>query len=88
MANKQWFKWTVEFQVHRTWVEDGFDLTDERAKDMIEQDLGFSTPAETKAKVLSAPDPNEIAQVMGYKDAADKKRKDAGDWSEPKIARG
>jgi len=87
MAKKEWYKWTVEFKVHRTWVQDGFDLTDERALDMLSEDLQYANiESELKAKVLSAPDPNEVAQEMGYKDAADKARKDAGDWSDPKTA--
>lgn len=74
MANKQWFTWTVEFKVYRTWVEDGFDLTDDRAKDMIENDLTYSHGSETKAKVLSAPDADEIAKAQGYKDAAERRK--------------
>lgn len=81
MAEKQWFKWTVEFHVHRTWVEDGFEFTDDRAKGIIENTLPYSNGAETKAKVLSGPPSDEIAKVQGYKDAADRKRKEAGDWS-------
>ena len=83
MAKKEWFTWTVEFQVSRTWVEDGFDLTDERALDMLSEDLSYANiERELKAKVLSAPDPHEVAQAMGYKDADDRKRKEAGDWSD------
>jgi hypothetical protein len=81
MSYKQWFKWTVEIQVHRTWVEDGFKLTNERAKSIIEHALPYSNGAETKARVLSGPDADEIAKVQGYKDAADRKRKESGDWS-------
>lgn len=80
-TEKQWFKWTVEIQVHRTWVEDGFELTNESAKEMIENRLSHATGAETKARVLSGPEPDEIAKVQGYKDAADRKRKESGDWS-------
>lgn len=60
------FKWTVEFEVDETWVADGFDLTDERAKDMIEGQLGYAYPHETSAKVVSAPSPIEIRLAQGY----------------------
>lgn len=66
MANSQWFKYTVEFQVHRTWVEDGFDLTDERAKNMLAYDLQSAHGSELKAKVLSAPKPEVVAVTQGY----------------------
>lgn len=73
MSQKQWFKWTVEFQVHRTWVEDGFDLTNDRAKSIIENVLAHSYGSETKARVLSSPAPDAIARAQGYKDAKDRK---------------
>lgn len=50
MAKKQWYAWTVEFKVHRTWVEDGFDMTDERALDMLSHDLGYATPLECSGR--------------------------------------
>jgi len=48
--------WTVRFSVDPSWVADGFDLTDDRAKEMIEKDLSYSYGFETKAKVLTRPD--------------------------------
>lgn len=66
MARGKWFKWTVEFSVHQTWVEDGFELTDERAKDLIENALPHSYSHETKATVLLAPLAEEIAKVQGH----------------------
>ena len=62
------FKWVVEFTVDETWVEDGFELTEERAKDMIENELQFSMAPETKVKILSAPDKKAIRKCQGYKD--------------------
>lgn len=61
------FKWTVEFTVDETWVEDGFDLTDERALDMLNSDLQWARPDELGAKVIRAPDGAKIRKAQGYK---------------------
>lgn len=61
----EWYEWTVKIRVHRTWVEDGFDLTPERAKSMIEHELSHSYGHETEAEVLSAPDAGILAKVRG-----------------------
>lgn len=74
----QWYKWTVEIQVHKTWVEDGFELTNERAHSMLARTLPYANNAELKAKVISSPDPDAIAREQGYKDAADRKRREKG----------
>ena len=61
------FKWTVEFMVDETWVADGFDLTSDRAKAMIETALPFAYEHETKATVISSPSPEEIRDArQGY----------------------
>lgn len=65
---QEWFTWTVEFSVHKTWVEVGFEMTDERAHQMIQNDLSYSYPEETRAKVLKAPDQKAIRKVQGYTD--------------------
>ena len=62
------FKWTVEFTVDETWVADGFNLTDSRAKEMLANDLVYSSPHEYSAKVIKAPDPAKIAKSQGYND--------------------
>lgn len=67
MAKK--FKWTVEFTVDEIWVADGFDLTDDRARDMIASDLAWAQGSEVAAKVLKAPDPAAIRKAQGYKAA-------------------
>ncbi len=64
----KFFKWTVEIEVAEAWVEDGFDLTEERLKDMVEADLMYSYHNECKVKILEAPDPKEIRKVQGYED--------------------
>ena len=65
MAKKRWFKWVVEVEVDRTWVEDGFDLDKERAKRLLEEALPYSYGYETRARVLKAPNAEEIAHVQG-----------------------
>lgn len=67
MSKPKWFTWTVEFKVDATWVEDGFDLTSERAKRMLAYDLQFARDSEIKARVLSAPDEKLIRKMQGYK---------------------
>jgi hypothetical protein len=68
------FTWTVQFTVNPVWVADGFDLTDERALGMLAHDLSYANiGTELDAKVLTAPDPDEIAMEQGYKDDAHRK---------------
>lgn len=63
------FKWTVEFTVDKTWVEDGFNLTDEKATEMLNKVLAFAYSHEVKAKVLSAPTATAILRAQGYEPA-------------------
>jgi len=63
------YKWTVEFEVDETWVADGFALDDERAQDMIRNDLRFATSSEVKAKVIKSPPAEAIRKAQGYKAA-------------------
>jgi hypothetical protein len=60
------FKWTVEFTVDQTWVEDGFDLTDERALSMLAHDLSSAYGHEIDARVIEAPDQADIRLTQGY----------------------
>lgn len=69
----QWFTWSVEFKVHERWVEDGFEMTDERAKEMVENALPHADGYETKAKVIVEPPQERIAKCQGYASVADKK---------------
>jgi len=64
------FKWVVEFEVSETWVEDGFDMTDERAHMMIQKDLAYAYPSETSAKVIKAPKRADILRMQGYSEEA------------------
>lgn len=60
------FKWVVEFEVTENWVEDGFNITDQKAVAMIENVLPFASGAEFSAKVIKAPDAKIIRKVQGY----------------------
>jgi hypothetical protein len=71
------FKWTVEITVDKVWVADGFELDDERATDMVLNDLQFATHDEVKCKVIKSPDPENVAKCQGYKSAQDKKEREA-----------
>lgn len=53
--NSRFFKRTVEFSVHKYWVEDGFNLTQEEAQDMLERRLFGATSQEVKARILTKP---------------------------------
>jgi len=58
------FKWVVEFEVIETWVEDGFDIDEDRAQDMLANALPFAYGHELKAKVIKAPDPKLIEKAQ------------------------
>lgn len=68
------FKWTatIEIEVDRTWVADGFDLTTERLDRMlgrmIENELSYATPDEVGARgiITAAPPREEIRAAQGY----------------------
>lgn len=60
------FKWVVEFEVSENWVADGFEMTAERAKDMIESALPYSYPHETAVKIVAAPDKEAVKVAQGY----------------------
>jgi hypothetical protein len=59
------FKWTVEFEVTENWVEDGFNLTEDIANDMIANALSYAYGEEYKATVIKAPNPKIIAKSQG-----------------------
>jgi hypothetical protein len=69
-------KWIVEFEVDESWVADGFELTNERASDMMSEALPYAYGPEHSARVLHAPEPDLIATIQGYKSAADRAERD------------
>jgi hypothetical protein len=58
------FKWVVEFEVTENWVEDGFDIDEDRAQDMLANALPYAYGHELKAKVIKAPDPKLIKKAQ------------------------
>jgi hypothetical protein len=59
------FRWVVEIEVHKTWVEDGFNLDDDRAHGMLTRELSHAYGHEVRARVLSAPHKDDIAKTQG-----------------------
>ena len=60
------FKWVVKFEVTENWVEDGFNIDQDRANDIIANALPFANGAEFKATVLKSPDAKLIRKIQGY----------------------
>ncbi|MCK5606939.1 hypothetical protein KAR91_33865 [Candidatus Pacearchaeota archaeon] len=63
---KEWFKWTIEIQAHRDVVEDGLELTDDRARQMVEEGFPLCMGHDFKIKVVKRPDQREIRKAQGY----------------------
>lgn len=64
---KRFYKWTVEVEMDPMWVADGFDLTDERAVDMVRAYMPHVYGHEVRARVLSRPPDEAVATEMGFK---------------------
>ena len=62
------FKWVVEFEVTENWVEDGFNISETRALNMLANALPYAYGSELSAKVIKAPDPKLIRKTQGYTD--------------------
>jgi hypothetical protein len=60
------FCWVVAIEVDESWVADGFELTDERAHQMVGQALPYAYENEFSAKVLRGPDRRDIDAAQGY----------------------
>jgi hypothetical protein len=58
-------EWVVRISVDPKWIEDGFNLTDERARDMLESYLPYAYSSELSAKVLERPHPDLIRKLRG-----------------------
>ncbi len=67
MSNK-FYSWTIQIEVHETWVEDGFDLTPKNVHDRVMALLPYAFGHEVRAKVLQAPPDEAVAKAQGYKD--------------------
>lgn len=59
------YVWIVALEVDPAWVQDGFDLDDDRAKRMLEKELSYAYGHELAARVLRTPDPAAIRKEQG-----------------------
>lgn len=59
------FRWTVEIEIDETWVADGFDLTDERAHNIMCAALGHARSTEIRCRVTRRPPLVDINIVQG-----------------------
>ena len=50
------------------YTSQGFDLTEERANDMLATELGFAHFSEFSTKILQAPSVEDIRKEQGYHD--------------------
>lgn len=57
-------KWTIEFSIDEGIVKDGFNFTNERAQNMIENHLIFAYGDEVKARVISKPNKFLIRKIQ------------------------
>lgn len=61
------FKWIVEIEIDKHWVEDGFNITKDSIKDRVAHMVPFANSFEYSGKVLASPPEREIAKAQGYK---------------------
>lgn len=71
---RRFYKWTVDIEVEETWVEDGFDLTDERAHAMVCSDLRYAFGREIRCKVTARPPDDAVASAQGYSSVEEYRR--------------
>jgi hypothetical protein len=60
------YYWVLQVAVHKNWVEDGADFTDERTHDMMTQHFSHLFGSEVKGKVLGRPPDETVAKEMGF----------------------
>jgi hypothetical protein len=64
---REFYSWTVRFDVASTWVADGFSFSDFEALDMLSDRLDFANmDTELRARVIAAPPTMSIAKEQGY----------------------
>lgn len=74
MAKPEMLEWTVKIRVSSTWVADGFDLTEERMRRIMERALSSARSSEISVDIVATPDPEKIAHAMGYGSDAERQR--------------
>lgn len=63
---KDSFKWVIQIEVDESWVADGFDMTDERVKEMLARETPYAYGHELEVKVLKSPSVERIMKKQGY----------------------
>ena len=63
-SQRKMFTWTVKIEVAESWVADGFDLTADRAQNMVLTDLGYARSDEVVATIIKAPKASAIAKAQ------------------------
>jgi len=58
-------KWVVEIQIADTWVEDGFEITNDNIVDRLQEWLPYAYSHEVNGKVLKAPKQSVIKKLQG-----------------------
>jgi hypothetical protein len=66
---ERFYRWLCEIEVNETWVADGFNLTDDRLKEMVASDLTMAHSVEFRARVFHAPPEDSVARAQGYSNA-------------------
>ena len=59
--------WTVELSVDESWIADGFDLTEERALEMLNTTIPYAYGHELEVKIIKSPKTIKIAKLQGYR---------------------
>lgn len=65
MAAKRRFKWVIEINVAKLWVEDGFDLTNENVSERVRVLLPYAAGHEITARVIRAPKKSDVKKAQG-----------------------
>lgn len=63
------YTWVLRVGIHKTWVEDGADFTDDRVHAMLANTFVYAHGGELKGTVLARPRDTDVAAMMGYKTA-------------------
>ena len=64
-AGRTMYTWTVRISISETWVEDGFNLTEERLESILAKALPHSYGHERASRVLRSPSPASIRKAQG-----------------------
>lgn len=62
--NPDFLYWTVRIGVHKSWVEDGFDLTPDNIDDKVRKLIPYAYGTESSGEVISAPDAKLITKLQ------------------------